>query len=137
MDPYDPRSPELQRVKSRLTPASWSKRLQEAQEAEKIIKRILGSVRRGMSLNRAIDKELPPLRRSWALRRIPAYRDRGFEALIDGRLPREPRVSGACRQAVQQAREAHPRLTTQQMLEILKRDQIAPLPSDSTIKREF
>jgi len=135
--PYEPKSPQLQRVKSRLAPASWSRRVQEAMEAEKVIKRILGRVRRGESLNGAIDKELPSSQRSWAVRRIPAYREDGFEALIDARLPREPRMSVACRQAVQQARADNPQVTKAQVLELLTRRGLEPLPSDATLKREF
>ena len=71
------------------------------------------------------------------MRRIPAYREVGFEALIDSRTPREPEVSLACRQVVQAAREANPRLTLNEALEILRKQRISPLPSESTIKREF
>lgn len=74
---------------------------------------------------------------SWALRRIPAYREEGFEALIDERTPREPKVSVACRQVVQGARQANAQVTKEQVLEILAKQKIAPLPSDSTLKREF
>ncbi|HEY0987984.1 MAG TPA: hypothetical protein VGD80_13060 [Kofleriaceae bacterium] len=60
-----------------------------------------------------------------------------MEALIDTRMPREPKVSAACRQAVQAAREANPQLTVDEALEILRKQRITPLPSASTIKREF
>ena len=136
MTSYQPKKPELQRVKSRLTAASWNKRVEAAEEAEKVVKRIVGRVKGGMSLNGAIQKELPPSRRSWAVRRVPAYRKRGLEVLIDGRLPREPKVSMACRQVVQGQREANPQVTKQQVLELLK-EQGIKLPSDATIKREF
>jgi hypothetical protein len=92
---------------------------------------------KGLSLNRAIAKVLPANRRSWALRRIPAYKERGFEALIDSRMPRDPKISAACRHALQAAREANPRVTPTEALEILRRLHISPLPSESTIKREF
>jgi hypothetical protein len=36
---------------------------------------------------------LPENRRSWALRRIPRYREEGIEVLIDVRTPREAEVS--------------------------------------------
>ena len=39
--------------------------------------------------------------------------------------------------AVQAAREANPRLTVYEALEILRKQRITPLPSSSTIKREF
>lgn len=80
---------------------------------------------------------MPKHRRSWAIRRIPAYRQHGFEALIDARTPREPAVSTACRQVVQTARELNPRITVDEVLELLRRQKISPLPSTSTLKREF
>jgi hypothetical protein len=98
---------------------------------------ILDKVANGLSLNDAIAKVLPANRRSWALRHIPPYREQGFEALIDERTPREPKVSGACAQAVQAAREVNPRVTVSEALEVLRKQGISPLPSASTIKREF
>lgn len=109
----------------------------KARRDEVQVKAILRRVQRGSSLNAAIAEVLPADRRSWALRRIPAYREHGFEALIDTRTPREPTVSVGCRQVVQTAREANPRVTTDQTLAILRKQGVAPLPSDSTIKREF
>ncbi|MBU0611786.1 MAG: hypothetical protein KKI08_28175 [Armatimonadetes bacterium] len=132
-----PTTPTLRRVKSRISSKSWQQRVAQAQRDEMPIRRILAEVERGASLNAAIAKVLPASRRSWALRRIPAYREHGFEALVDTRTPREPVVSAACRQAVQAAREADPRLTTAEALEILEGQRISPLPSESTIKREF
>ena len=61
---------------------------------------------------------LPVDRRNWALLRIPAYRQRGFEALIDTRTRRESRSSVDCRHVVQAAREANPRVTIAQVLAI-------------------
>jgi hypothetical protein len=61
----------------------------------------------------------------------------GFEALIDTRTPREPKVAQASRQALQAARAANARVTTAEALQILRAQGIAPLPSESTIKREF
>ena len=102
-----------------------------------VIRQVLDEVERGTSLNEAMALRLPAARRSWALRRIPGYRERGFEALIDTRTPREPRVSAASRQALQAARAANPRVTTKEVLQILLAQGITPLPSESTIKREF
>ncbi len=120
-----------------MAPASWNKRIKNALAAQEVIRRILGRLKEGESLNRAIDEELPTSRRSWALRRIPGYRKGGFEALVDARLPREPRVSTACRQAVQQARTLNPRVTKEQVLKLLNEQEFKPLPSDTTLKREF
>jgi hypothetical protein len=133
----EPTTPELIRVKSRISAESWQARVAQARRDEVPVKAILRRVEGGASLNAAIAAVLPAGRRSWALRRIPAYRERGFEALVDTRMPREPRVSVGCRQVVQAAREAHPRVTIEQVLTILRRQGVAPMPSDSTIKREF
>lgn len=133
---HEPTTPELVRVKSRISAESWQQRVDQAQRDEAPIRKILDKVASGLSLNEAIAKVLPN-QRSWALRRIPAYREQGFEALIDARTPREPTVSAACAQAVQAAREANPRVTVSEVLEILHKLRISPLPSESTIKREF
>jgi len=133
----EPTTPELIRVKSRISAESWQQRVEQAQRDEPQIRAILDEVAAGASLNAAIAKVLPADRRSWALRRIPAYREQGFEALIDSRTPREPKVSIACSQVVQTAREVNPRVTVNEVLEILRKQRISPLPSESTIKREF
>ena len=124
-------------MKSRVTTETWQKRVAQAQADEATIKAILKRVAEGASLNAAVAKELPANRRSWAMRQVPAYRRRGIEALIDARIPREPKVSARCREVVQAAREANSRLTTDQALELLHEHGISPLPSTSTIKREF
>jgi hypothetical protein len=134
---YEPTTTELIRVKSRISAEAWQQRIEQAQRDEPQIRAILDEVAGGASLNAAIAKVLPADRRSWALRRIPAYREQGFEALIDLRTPREPEVSVACRQVVQTAREVNPRVTVNEALEILSKQRISPLPSESTIKREF
>jgi hypothetical protein len=137
VDVYEPTSPTLIRVRSCVTDETWQRRVARAKRDEVVIKRILAGEAKGRSLNEAIAKEVPANRRSWALRRIPGYREHGFEVLIDSRTPREPEVSVACRQAVQAAREARPRLTVAEALTILRAQRITPLPSASTIKREF
>jgi hypothetical protein len=134
---YEPTSPQLQRVKSRISAESWQRRVEQAQQDEALIRPVLDEVARGASLNEAMALRLPPARRSWALRRIPSYREVGFEALIDTRTPREPKVAQASRQALQAARAANARVTTAEALQILRAQGISPLPSESTIKREF
>lgn len=133
----EPTTADLMRVKSRISADSWQARVAQARRDEVQVSAILRRVKRGTSLNAAIAEELPANRRSWALRRIPAYRTHGVEALIDTRTPREPKVSVGCRQVVQAAREANPHVTREQVLAILGRQSTAALPSDSTIKREF
>jgi hypothetical protein len=133
----EPTTPDLIRVKSRISAESWRRRVEQAHDDEVAIKKIVDAEAKGLSLNRAIAKVLPANRRSWALRRIPAYKEQGLEALIDTRIPREPKVSTACRHAVQAARAANPQLTVDEAVEILRKQRITPLPSASTIKREF
>ena len=134
---YEPTSPQLQRVKSRISAESWKRRVEQARQDEEVVRQVVDEVARGSSLNEAMSRLLPKSRRSWALRRIPEYRKVGFEALIDTRTPREPKVSQGSRQALQAARAANARVTTTEALEILRGQGIAPLPSESTIKREF
>jgi hypothetical protein len=134
---YEPTTPRLIRVKSRISEESWRQRVEQADRDEPIIQKILAEEARGLSLNEAIAKVVPANRRSWALRRIPDYRKQGLGALIDTRTPREPVVSAACRAALQAAREANARLTPDEALNILRKQRISPLPSESTIKREF
>lgn len=133
----EPVAAELVRVKSRISAESWEQRVEQARRDEEPVRTILDLVAKGASLNEAIAEVLPANRRSWALRRIPAYREQGIEALIDARTPREPKVSSACAHAIQAARAVNPRITVEEVLEILRQQRITPLPSTSTIKREF
>lgn len=125
----EPTTPDLIRVKSRISEESWRRRVEQARDAEVEIKKIVDAEAKGLSLNRAIAKVLPANRRSWALRRIPAYKEQGLEALIDTQMPREPKVSVACRHAVQAAREANPQLTVDEALEILRTQRIIATPT--------
>jgi len=120
----EPTTPKLMRVKSRISAESWLKRIELARSDEVVVRAILAEAARGGSLNGAIAKLLPESRRSWARRRIPGYRERGFEALINARVPREPKISVACRQAVQAARAANPRLTQSEAIAILQGQRI-------------
>ncbi len=127
----------MQRVKSRISAESWQRRVEQARQDETLILQVLEDVASGSSLNETMARRLPLSRRSWALRRIPKYREVGFEALIDTRTPRESQVTQLCRQALQAVRAANARVTTAEALQILRTQGIAPLPSESTIKREF
>lgn len=134
---YEPKDAALQRVKSRISAESWERRIEQARADEAVVQGIIKKATGGHPLNTAIAKTLPAARRSWAMRRVSAYRERGFEALIDARTPREPTVSNGCRQALQAARAANPRVTTTAALAILQTQHMTRLPSESTIKREF
>ncbi|MCP3957811.1 MAG: hypothetical protein GY719_08165, partial [bacterium] len=80
---------------------------------------------------------MPRAKRSWAIRHATAYRKRGFEGLIDTRLPRSPRFSKRCIDIIQAARLANAKLTIDEVLAILADRKIDILPSETTIKREF
>ncbi len=92
-------SPQLQRAKSRISAESWERRVEQAKQAEVLIKQVLAEVAGGVTLNEAMARRLPASRRSWALRLIPGYREHGFEAFIDTRTPREPQAALATRRA--------------------------------------
>lgn len=129
--------PDLLRVKSRVTAATWEKRIAKAQADEGVLRRILDLVTGGSSLNAAIAAVVPKARRSWVIRHLPAYREHGLAALLERRVPREPRASLACRQALQAARTANPRFAISAALKLLAKQKVTTLPSSATIKREF
>jgi hypothetical protein len=91
----------------------------------------------GLSENAAIAKVLPKSQRSWAVKRLMNYRKLGFEALIDSRTPREPQVSRACRTVLEAARQANPKITVDEGVNILIAQKTKALPSESTIKRVY
>ena len=132
-----PTLPRLIIAKSRLSPASWDKRVAKAREAEQILQRIAERHAEGVSLNQAIREQVPASRRGWAMRQWVAYRRQGLEGLIDARLPREPKQTRACQDTVEVARLANPEVTVAQMLSILEQRRIRPLPSESTLRRLF
>ena len=57
--------------------------------------------------------------------------------MIDARLPREPELSVVWRRALQAARMANQRLSTEEVLTILDAQGMSRLPSEPTIRREF
>lgn len=134
---YEPKSSTLKIVKSRISEASWAKRVEAARQDEEVLQRVLEVMAGGASENAAIAAVLPPERRSWAIHRLVQYRKQGLEGLIDARTPREPVVSDSCRNALEAAREANPRLSVQEAVAILERQKVRPLPSESTVKRVF
>jgi hypothetical protein len=133
----DALTPRLARVKSRISPESWQRRVKQAQRDEAEILRILQRVDRGASLNEALAQVLSASRRGRGLRRVARYRAEGLVSLIDARLPREPELSVEWRRALQAARMANPRLGTEEVLSILGAQGMPWLPSESTIRREF
>jgi hypothetical protein len=55
----EPTTPELIRVKSRISAESWQQRVEQAQRDEVPVRKILGEVAKGRSLNEAIARVLP------------------------------------------------------------------------------
>jgi hypothetical protein len=134
---YEPRSPSLVIVKSRLSPKSWAARVEAAQQADALLRRIEARVNQGETLNEATAREAPRSRRSWVMGHWKRWKREGLEALIDARLPREPTVSRECESIIQAARQTDPTVSVGRVLEILKEQRIKVLPSESTIKRHF
>jgi hypothetical protein len=134
---YEPRAAALLIVKSRLSPTSWSARVEAAQRGNELLKRIEARVKQGATLNEATAAEAPKSRRSWVMGHWRNWKQEGLEALIDARLPREPTLSRECEAIIQAARQADPAVSVARVLEILKEQRIKVLPSESTIKRHF
>ena len=139
---YEPNTPKLVIVRSRVSPESWNRRVNAARSAKKPLERIEELVDAGTSLNAAIAKELPPTRRSWAMRKFGAFRAIGLEALIDARVPREPILAKTFGPLIRAARAANGELKPEAMLNILNEDPEVrrtrtPLPSLSTIRNQF
>lgn len=134
---YEPRSAPLVIVKSRLSPKSWAARVEAARQADALLRRIEARVKQGDTLNEATAGEAPRARRSWVMRHWKSWKREGLEALIDARLPREPKLSRECESIIQAARQADPTVSVARVLEILEEQRIKVLPSASTIKRHF
>lgn len=134
---YEPKLPRLEVVKSRLSERAWQKRVEEAQESAKVLASISERVAQGQTLNESIRQLVSPSRRSWVMRHWPAYQREGWEALIDERLPREPRIAKECGAQIEAARMANPQVTVEEMTRILREQKVRVLPSASTIKQHF
>lgn len=134
---YEPNAPRLAVVKSRISPESWTARVEAARRDAGVLGAIAGRVDAGAKLSEAIRKEVPKARRSWVVRHWQSYRHEGFEALIDERVPREPKVAKESGPLIETAREANPKVTVDEVLEILRRQKVQVLPSPSTIKVHF
>lgn len=101
------------------------------------MERVVSRVTAGEALDAAIRKEVPGSRRSWVLRHWDDFKKLGWEALIDERLPREPKIARACGALIETAREANPKISVDEVLKILRAQKVAPLPSPSTIRVHF
>lgn len=133
---YEPDAPRLAVVKSRISAESWEARVEAARRHAVVLGVIAARVEAGAALDEAIRQEVPKSRRSWVIRHWASYRRDGFEALIDERVPREPRVAKESGPLIEAAREANSKVTVEEVLGIL-RAKVRVLPSESTIKVHF
>ena len=132
---YEPLMPKLAVVKSRISPEAWEARVAAARREEEHILAIKARVDEGLSLNEAIRRSVPASRRSWVRRKWPRYQTEGMEALIDQRIPREPKVTKLCADVIEGARAADPTVT--RVMDILREKKLKNLPSASTVRRHF
>ena len=112
---YQPILVRNQILKSRLSEEAFEKRVRAARKASRTMKALERRIEEGKSLNQAIAEVLPKSRRSWAIRNWPEYRTDGWEALIEGRRGREPKVTQECEDVVIAARLANPKYSAPQM----------------------
>ena len=131
---YEPTAPRLVIVKSRLSHGAWVARVEKAQREASIMEKVVARVADGARLDAAIRKEVSASRRSWVIRHWTDFGKLGWEALIDERLPREPKIAKACGQLIESAREANQEIDVDEVLNILRGQKINPLPSPSTIR---
>lgn len=134
---YEPVSARLAMVKTRISASSWEARVAAARAGAIVLEAIVRRTTAGLAQNAAIVAEVPPARRSWVIRHMRRYRAEGFEALIDARVAREPKVARECGPLIEVAREANPRVTVDEATLILRGQGVKVLPSPATIKRFF
>jgi hypothetical protein len=135
---YAPSSPELIVLRSRVSDSVWEKRVADAREAQRLIQAVIAEMDLGRSQNEAIDLVLPKSKRSWATRRLPRFRARGFEGLFDTRLPREPEAARRiARKIAQEAAIADPASDVAKVIPVLQERGIQRLPSPATIRKEL
>jgi len=134
---YTPDLPRLAVVRSRISPESWEARVAAARESAAVLTEIATRVDGGEMLNQVIREILPAARRSWVYRHWPAFRQEGFEALIDERVPREPKVAKECGRLIETARLANPGVTVGEVLKLLQEQKVRVLPSARTIQKHF
>jgi hypothetical protein len=134
---YQPTTPRLIIAKSRISQESWDKRVSEAEAAKKIVEDIEQRVAFGLSLNLAISLVLPKEKRSWAIRSVSAFREGGFETLIDARMPPAPKLSRHCKDIINTAILTNSSVTIAEVLKLFEAQAVGSLPDESTIKAEL
>lgn len=124
-------------VKSRISTQSWVARVAKARSGGKVMGAIAQRVDAGEARDRVIRELVPDERRSWVIHHWPSFRRDGWEALIDRRVPREPKLAKDCGPLVEAARAANRKLTPEEALQVLRDQHVRVLPSISTIKVHF
>ena len=81
----------------------------------------------GAALDEAIRQEVPKSRRSWVIHHWASFRREGFEALIDERVPREPKVAKESGSLIETARDANSKVTVVDVWGILQRQKVSVL----------
>jgi transposase len=134
----EPKRRRLKRVQSRISPESWEKRVAEAKKAEEFVLEVEALVKGGSSLNTALAKVgAGAAKRSSLLRWVTRYRADGLEGLIDARTPREPKLTEGCRRSIEALRQTSPRIDAETVATRLEEQGVTPLPSKSSIKKQF
>jgi hypothetical protein len=124
-------------VKSRISMACWQQRVERAHAEAKVMSRIAQRVEKGSSLNDAIAAEVAPARRSWIIHHWRAFLDLRWEALVDRRVPPQPRIPNDVALLVEGACESNPAITAAGVIEILARRRLKNLPSLSWIEKRM
>lgn len=133
----EPTLPRLAVVKSRISPESWQTRVEAARKGGAVLAAIVRRMNEGETLTDAIKREVPPSRRSWVMRNVRRYQAEGYEALIDERVPREPKVAKESGPLIEAARLAKADITVDEVVELLRKQRVRVLPSERTIRKHF
>lgn len=135
---YKPKDMRLARVRSCISTTNWEKRVNKGKEIEKYILQLEGFLKDNDSQNAAIKKIFKSnSKRIWLMRYLARYRESGFEGLIDGRTPRDSKLSNQVHEIIEAIYLADPNTELNKVVEVLNRQNIKPIPSESTIKKEI
>ena len=131
---YEPENEYLQRIKDRISPQSWNRRVAKARKLEKVVKVIVGRIDGGESQDSAIRAETKPSQRTKMLRLLKQYGEDGFEGLFDRRTPRERKATAEERNVIEALRLADPNVSVERIQQVLEK-KFGQAPSEATIKR--
>lgn len=137
---HDPKSQRLKRVRSRISPQNWDRRVAKAREVEKKLKRVEALAQGGDSLNIAFAKvagEAAEATRASLWRWLKLYQEYGFEGLVDARTPREAKLTDECRQRIEALRLANSQVSAEAVTEVLEQQGVTQVPSSASIRKVF